>query len=135
MTPAADIASRGDVERLVDAFYETVRGDALLGPIFDEVARVNWERHLPKMYDFWEGVLLGGSSFRGNPLAVHIALAARVPLGPREFNRWLALFHQAVDASFCGPIADEAKARASRIAAVMQYHIAGAAAATGLRLT
>jgi hemoglobin len=118
-----DIASRTDIERLVNRFYERVRRDELLGPIFDDVARTDWARHLPKMFDFWEGVLFGVAGFRGNPLAVHRELAGRVPLGDREFGRWLDLFHESVDALFSGPCAEGAKARAVRIAAVMQHHI------------
>jgi hemoglobin len=118
-----DISSRADIARLVDAFYRRVRADTLLGPIFDDVANVDWGLHLPKMYDFWETVLFSRSVFRGNPLAAHLALARMVPLGAREFGRWIDLFHDTVDASFRGPVADEAKLRASRIATVMQYHI------------
>lgn len=123
-----DIASRADIERLVDSFYERVRGDELLGPIFDDVAHTDWARHLPKMYDFWGGILFGVAGFRGNPLSVHRDLARRVPLGGREFGRWLGLFHESVDALFSGPCAEEAKARAVRIAAVMQHHISSDAA-------
>jgi hemoglobin len=118
-----DIASRADIERLVNEFYARVRGDELLGPIFNEVAQTDWARHLPKMYDFWEGVLFGVAGFRGDPLAVHRELAGRVPLGGREFGRWLDLFHERVDTLFSGPCAEGAKARALRIAAVMQHHI------------
>jgi hemoglobin len=124
-----DIASRADIVRLVDGFYERVRGDELLGPIFNDVAHTDWARHLPKMYDFWEGVLFGVAGFRGNPLAVHRDLARRVPLGRREFGRWLDLFHESVDALFSGPCAEDAKARALRIAAVMQHHISSDSAA------
>lgn len=118
-----DMASRADIERLVNDFYERVRGDGLLGPIFDDVAHTDWVRHLPKMYDFWEGVLFGVAGFRGNPLAVHRELAGRVALGEREFGRWLDLFHDSVDTLFRGPCADGAKTRALRIASVMQHHI------------
>jgi hemoglobin len=128
-----DITSRDDIVRLVDAFYVEVRRDAILGPIFDDVARIDWAAHLPKMYEFWETVLFGRSMFRGNPLAVHLALAQRVPLGSREFGRWLELFHHTVDRLFDGPVASEAKVKASRIASVMQHHISeqtGSAAAS-----
>ena len=118
-----DMASRADIERLVDGFYERVRGDELLGPIFDDAAHTDWSRHLPKMYDFWEGVLFGVAGFRGDPLSVHRELARRLPLGAREFGRWLDLFHASVDTLFSGPCADGAKTRAVRIAAVMQHHI------------
>jgi hemoglobin len=120
-----DIASRADVERFVNDFYERVRGDDLLGPIFNDVARTDWVRHLPTMYDFWEGVLFGVAGFRGNPLAVHRELARRVALGDREFGRWLDLFHKSVDSLFSGPCAEDAKARALRIAAVMRHHSSG----------
>jgi hemoglobin len=131
-----DLASRDDVVRLVDAFYDRVRADALLDPIFDGVAHVDWAVHLPKMYAFWESVLFGATGYKGNPLAVHRALARQTPEGPaaargsegvltaHEFARWLELFHASVDELFAGPIAEEAKGRASRIAVVMQHHIA-----------
>ena len=128
-----DITSRADIVRLVDTFYAAVRADEILAPIFDGVAHVDWERHLPRMYDFWVGVLFGATAFRGNPLAVHLGLATRVTMGAREFGRWIALFHSSVDALFSGPMADEARARASRIAAVMQYHIATADEARSAR--
>jgi hemoglobin len=112
----------------VNRFYERVRDDDLLGPIFDDVAHTDWARHLPKMYDFWEGVLFGVPGFRGNPLSVHRELARRLPLEAREFGRWLGLFHESVDTLFSGPCAEGAKARAVRIAAVMQHHIATASA-------
>lgn len=122
--PDADILNRADIERLVDCFYGRIRADALLGPIFDDVAETDWETHLPKMYDFWNAVLLGVPGFRGNPMAVHAALADRVPLGAREFSRWLELFAASVDVTFVGPVAEDAKRRASQIAATMQYHLA-----------
>lgn len=124
MNGAADIGSRAEIERLVDGFYASVRADAVLAPIFDDVARTDWATHLPKMYDFWETVLFSTGAFRGNPLAVHLDLAARVPLTSREFQRWLELFQRQVDAMFTGPVAEEAKRRAMRIAAVMQHHVA-----------
>lgn len=124
-----DITSRADIERMVNAFYERVGDDPILGPIFNDVAATDWATHLPKMYAFWDGVLFATPGFRGNPLAVHLALGQKVTLGPAEFERWLELFHANIDALFAGPVATEAKARAMRIAAVMQHHLSAAAAA------
>jgi hemoglobin len=128
MPNLAELASRADIVRLVDAFYDRVRRDGILGPIFNDVARVDWELHLPKMYDFWESVLFGKPVFKGAPLPVHLALSRQVSLTSSEFDRWIALFHVTVDALFIGPLATEAKIRALRIAAVMQHHIAHDAA-------
>ena len=122
-TALPDIDSREDIERLVDSFYGLIRADDLLGPIFDDVARVDWEEHLPKMYAFWDAVLFGTAGFKGNPLGVHLQLAQLTPLGADEFDRWLALFEASVDRQFGGPVAGEAKQRAARIAVVMQQHI------------
>lgn len=120
---ATDIATRADIVRLVDTFYELVQEDDLLGPIFNDVARVDWSAHLPKMYDFWEAVLFGRAVFKGNPLAVHLALADRTPLTTREFDRWIALFHATVEGLFEGEVADMARLRASRIATTMHHHL------------
>ena len=118
-----DLTTREDIVRLLDAFYDRVRKDARLNPIFEGVARVDWAQHLPHMYAFWESVLFAGTGYQGNLLAVHRELARRVPLTPLEFGRWLELFDESVDALFSGPHADHAKTRASRIALVMQRHI------------
>ena len=59
-----DITDRRDVACLVNVFYDRVRDDRLLGPIFDDVAHVDWATHLPRMYDFWESVLFGTSTFK-----------------------------------------------------------------------
>lgn len=116
----ADLESRADIERLVDDFYGLVRADEVLGPIFKDV---DWDTHLSRMYAFWESVLFGASSFQGNPLAVHLNLARKAPLGPHEFRRWLDLFGASVDANFNGPHAEDIKVRAQRIADVMLHHL------------
>jgi hemoglobin len=118
-----DLTTPEHVVALVDAFYERARADEMLGPIFDDVARVDWDAHLPEMYAFWESVLFGTPGFKGNPLAVHAELAQRVPLTDRAFGRWLGLFDASVASLFSGPGADLARTRAARIAAVMQHHL------------
>jgi hemoglobin len=109
---------------MVDAFYQRVQQDDLLGPIFSDVAHVNWDAHLPKMYGFWNSVLFGTPGFKGDPMAVHRELAGRTAMTSVEFTRWVALFQATVDDLFEGPGADATKARAERIATVMQYHLA-----------
>ena len=76
-----NLESRDDIELLVNTFYEKVRSDALLGFIFDDVAAVNWETHLPKMYSFWETVVLGSGTYRGNPLGAHAKLVPHTAMG------------------------------------------------------
>ena len=38
---AQDLTSRADIIRLVDAFYDRIRCDENLGPIFDDIAQVS----------------------------------------------------------------------------------------------
>ncbi len=75
---ATDVTTYSDIVRLVDAFYDRVRDDDVLGPIFSDVARVGWATHLPKMYNFWASILFGAGDFKGNPMLVHRELALRV---------------------------------------------------------
>jgi len=51
-----EIQSREDVALLVRAFYKKVRQDKTLGPIFNATIK-DWETHLEKLTDFWEGNL------------------------------------------------------------------------------
>ena len=118
-----DITDRRDVACLVDVFYDRVRDDDLLGPIFDDHAHVDWATHLPRMYDFWESVLFGTSTFKGTPLVVHRTLARHTPLTAEAFDRWVTLFQTTVDDLFSGTMADHAKNSAVRIAATMEQHV------------
>lgn len=118
-----DITDRRDVACLVNVFYDRVRDDRLLGPIFDDVAHVDWATHLPRMYDFWESVLFGTSTFKGTPLVVHRALARHTPLTAEAFDHWVTLFETTVDDLFTGTMADHAKHSAVRIAATMKQHL------------
>jgi hemoglobin len=129
MSQRFDLTDRRDVACLVNVFYDRVRDDELLGPIFDDVAHVDWATHLPRMYDFWESVLFGTATFKGVPLVVHRDLARHTPLTAEAFDRWLTLFTTTVDDLFSGAIAEQAKDTATRIAATMSYRIAADAGA------
>jgi hemoglobin len=109
-----DIIERQDVEVLVNKFYDKVKSDVLLGPVF---AHVDWPHHLPIMYSFWSSMLLGEQSYRGNPLQKHLPL----PVQKEHFSRWLQLFQETVDENFYGQKAAEVKMRATSIAGVFQY--------------
>ena len=118
-----DIETRSDIERLIDTFYEKVRKDETIGYIFNDIAKVNWEAHLPVMYSFWSSMLLGDQSFGGNVMQKHIELSSRAPFTQKEFSAWLNLFNSTVDELFSGDKADEAKSRAGNIAGLMEIKI------------
>src|SRR5690606_16429391 len=118
-----DIQTREDVILLVNSFYEKVRENDTIGFIFDEVAKVDWEHHLPRMYNFWCSILLGEHSFSGNPMVKHIALSRQTTLSSVQFAEWLNLFKNTVDHLFDGRLANEAKMRAENIAQLMLFKI------------
>ena len=118
-THLRDINNRKDIELLVHCFYSKVNNDSLLSPIFNEIAAVQWEHHLPLMYDFWSTMLLGDKTYRGTPFSKHISL----PINRTHFERWLQLFLETVDELFSGQVAEEAKTRARNISSVFQYKL------------
>mgnify|MGYP003578272911 CR=1 FL=1 len=118
-----DIRNRDDIKKLIDAFYTRVRADDTIGYLFNDVAKVNWEQHLPRMYDFWEGILFQTGGFTGNPMTAHMQLHQQSPLSKEHFDRWLQLFRQTVDELFEGDNAGLAKQRALSIATMMQIKI------------
>jgi len=109
-----DITTEADIKLLVDSFYARVQADPLLAPVFLDFAHVDFSHHLPQLYDFWSGILLGTSRYRGFPMRKHFPL----PIGLGHFERWLALFFEAVDAHFAGPVADTAKRHALQVGRV-----------------
>lgn len=120
-----DIAGRSEIETLVNAFYDRVRTDEVLGFIFDKVAQTNWHTHLPKMYAFWETVLFRSGGYTGNPLAAHAKLTPLTEMGRAQFDRWLTLFRSTVDDLFAGEKAAHIKSCAEDMANVIYSRING----------
>ena len=114
-----DITTEADVKLLVDSFYAKVNQDALLDPVFNGFAHVDWPKHLPNMYDFWSGLLLGTSRYLGRPFPQHVPL----PINATHFRQWVALFHATVDELFAGPKAEEAKLRGQSIAELFEVRL------------
>ncbi len=115
-----DIKSRKDIETLVNSFYEKVKEDDVIGPVF---SNIKWETHLPVMYQFWENAIFYSGGYNGNPLKTHQHINQVFPLTAQHFEVWIKLFTSTVDALFSGEKAELAKQRAISIATVMQIKI------------
>lgn len=90
--------ARPSLVELVDAFYDDVRRDALLGPVFaGAIADGAWDHHKARMVSFWSTAMLGAREFRGNVYGKHQAMPQ---LTPAHFARWLALFEARAGALF-----------------------------------
>lgn len=118
-----DITNKDDIKLLVDTFYDKVKINSVIGHIFNDIAKVDWEHHLPKMYSFWESLLLGEKGFTGNPMQKHIELSKLTAMTETQFSEWLLIFTQTTDELFEGIKADEAKTRAANIARLMLYKV------------
>jgi len=84
-----DILDESRIATLVNCFYDKVRADPLLGPVFNPVVE-DWDAHKVLMTSFWTTVVLRTGHYRGNPLAKHQPL----PIGREHFRRWLALWRE-----------------------------------------
>ena len=115
-----DIESLSDIQLLVNTFYERVKQNELLGPVFEEVVKGNWAPHLDKMYRFWQTILLDEHTYTGSPFAQHVKL----PITAEHFQAWLTLFFATVDQLFSGIKAEEAKNRAAKMGEMFQYKLA-----------
>ncbi|MFC3559669.1 group III truncated hemoglobin [Pedobacter jamesrossensis] len=119
----SDINNREDIILLVDTFYAKVQQNNKIGPIFNNIAKVDWSHHLPKMYDFWESILFGKAIYKGNPMLTHFALREKANLHQEEFNTWKALFFDTVDTLFAGENAEIIKQKAQSIADLMHFKL------------
>ncbi|MEO6914362.1 MAG: group III truncated hemoglobin [Chitinophagaceae bacterium] len=118
-----DIENRADIELLVTTFYDVVVTDPVIGKIFTDIAAVNWEAHLPVMFDFWENMLFYTGKYNGNPMKVHQALNKRIHLEKAHFDQWIAIFTSVVDTLFDGEKAILAKQRAISISTIIQLRL------------
>ena len=118
-----DIRNRDDIAFLIRNFYEKVKPNEKIGYIFNDVAKVDWEHHLPIMYDFWDNVLFQTGTYARNAIGVHKQLNQLTPLNRDHFAEWLDLWKETVDELFSGNNAELIKQRATSIATVMQISI------------
>ena len=88
------------IETVVLGFYDRIRQDAILGPIFTRVIPPEaWPAHLSKMCDFWSSVMLMSGRFHGAPMPAHMRIGG---LERAHFTHWLALFGETVS-ELCPP--------------------------------
>lgn len=114
MNELNDIATLDDIKLLVDTFYQNIRENEMLGPVFSERIRDNWPAHLEKMYRFWQTILLEEHTYFGSPFPPH----AQLPVEQQHFDTWLGLWHSTVDKFFAGEKANEAKWRGDKMATI-----------------
>lgn len=119
----ADIKNRADIIRLVDQFYEQVLVDETIGHIFTDVVKIQLDKHMPVMYDFWCSILLREQSYQGNVMLKHIALNKQVALTEEHFDRWVLLWNHTIKSLYEGPLVDEAIRRVEAMKQLMMFKV------------
>ena len=123
--PTRDLDSPTEIAEMVRRFYADVAMDDLLGPMFNDVARVDWSEHLPKLTAFWCRALLDLPGYVGNPFRAHALVHAKQAFTHAHFERWLSLFHETLELGWTGPRADRAAELADNVARVHSQHLIG----------
>ena len=118
-----EIKERKDIKLLVDTFYTMARKDPEIQHFFNEVVDIDWEAHMPTMYDFWESILLDNPIYKGNPMTKHIALDSESRIEPHHFDRWEELFLKTLDHLFTGEKVELAKKRVADIKGLMKFKV------------
>lgn len=108
-----------DLIRLVHTFYDRVRADAVIGPIFNREI-TDWTPHLAKMVDFWSSIALASGRYHGRPVPAHVKISG---LQRAHFDHWLGLFRDTAHAIFDAENAAAFIDRAERIAASIHFAI------------
>ena len=107
------------ISRVVNCFYQRVRSDGILGPIFEDHIQ-DWPSHIALLERFWASVMLRTGEYKGTPVMAHMALSG---LTANHFDDWLKLFGETVDAECTAPQAAAFRLRAGRIAQSLQMAI------------
>ncbi|MEY8758366.1 group III truncated hemoglobin [Chryseobacterium tongliaoense] len=115
------LETREDIEHLVNSFYAKVVKDETIAFFFTDIAKVDWDKHLPKMYSFWETILFGQMSYKGNPMAVHFPINQMEAMEKKHFDKWLELWKNTIEENFTGENADMAIYKSENIARLMAY--------------
>lgn len=102
-----------DIKFFVDAFYNKLRKDDMIGPIFNKIIQDKWFDYLDEMHHYWFNILSDDSFIYGNPFffANH-----GFPQEKEYYERWIELFYETLDENFEGEFVDEVKWKAAKIA-------------------
>lgn len=123
-----DITNREDIELLVNKFYDKVIEDDLIGFFFTDVAKIELNKHLPKMYNFWESILLGNPVYEGAPMVKHFPINDVVAMEEKHFSRWLQVWEETIYENFEGANSETAVTRSLNIARIMHHKMVNARA-------
>jgi hemoglobin len=111
--------SEAQIANLVESFYDKVRLDPEIGPVFNATI-TDWPAHIALLKNFWSTVLLTTGRYKGDPMMTHLGL----PIEHNHFDRWLHLFEETAVEVLPPHLATLVVSKAHRIAANFKMGIA-----------
>jgi len=119
-----EIENRADLSLLVHTFYNRVRKDEELGPIFNSII-TDWEAHLEKITDFWEQHLFGIHKYHGDPIEAHnrVDEVMENTISAHNFGTWLFYWLNTLDELFEGKNVETLKFKARKMQTVFFLNI------------
>ena len=113
------------ISLLVDEFYNRIRKDEILGPIFNvAIIDDHWDHHLSQMKMFWASVTMSAGTYNGQPVPAHKKHSHNFE--EWHFDVWLGLFKQTLeDTAPTSDAVDYFMERAERIARSLKLAIFG----------
>jgi hemoglobin len=107
------------IDDVVAVFYEKVRKDQTLGPVFaNHVSQ--WPEHEEKIAGFWRNAICHERKFDGNPQATHMAAG---DIKAEHFAVWLAIFDETLTQELPAQTAASWSALAHRIGRAFKMSI------------
>lgn len=119
-----DITTRKDIHVLVTSFYDKIRRDNMLGPIFNSKVK-DWDTHLNHLTTFWESNLFFSTKYFGNPLKAHVEVDQHIgnSITQEHFGHWLNIWIETIDDLYQGETAEKAKFRARKMSTFLYLKI------------
>lgn len=110
--------TRTEIQRLVKHFYNAVRRDPVLAPVFAQsVQPDDWPAHEEKITRFWANAILHERDYSGNPMQAH---RDQGHVHTDHFPIWLDLFEHSARQVLPAPKAEAFTRLARRIGASLQ---------------
>jgi hemoglobin len=80
------------VRNVVIRFYDQIRRDGVLGPIFEDAIGSHWDEHIGRIVQFWLTATRLGRGYNGkNFMPAHLKHRS---IHAEHLPRWLGLFRQ-----------------------------------------
>lgn len=118
-----DLDSEANIRTFIDSFYLKVLADEVLEPIFNDVAAIDINVHIPIIVQYWQKLLLGQKGYSRHTMNIHRDVHRKSAFTAEAFDRWLTLFTQTARLEYSGPYTDKAIKIATSIAENMHVSL------------